>query len=216
MASNTLTTQMVKRLPLYVNYLKALSKDQSVHISATAIAHDLHLNDVQVRKDLARVSGNGRPKIGYRIDELIRDLEHCLGYDNVESAVLIGAGSLARALLAYEGFVAYGVDIVAAFAIEENHATKENFVTKYDSDKRVLPLSKMQNFCSRMRIKIGIIAVDSKDAQKACDMLVDCGVLAIWNFGPVHLQVPGHVIVKDENLASSLAILSNHLVEKIK
>lgn len=210
MATKTLTTQMVKRLPLYLNYLKTLPKDRSANISATIIAHDLHLNDVQVRKDLARVSGNGRPKVGYFIKELIRELEHCLGYDNVESAILVGSGSLARALLAYECFVDYGVDVVAAFDTEENLSAAAS------GDKRILPLSKMPNFCSRMKIKIGIIAVDSKNAQKACDMLVECGVLAIWNFGSSHLQVPEHVMVKDENLASSLAILSNHLVERIR
>ena len=209
MASKILTTQMIKRLPLYLNYLKALPKDRSTNISATTIAHELHLNDVQVRKDLARVSGNGRPKVGYFISELIQELEHCLGYDNTFSAVIVGGGSLARALLAYEGFVDYGVDIVAAFD------TDENLIAHECGDKRILSLSKMPNFCSRMKIKIGIIAVDSMEAQKACDLLIECGVLAIWNFGSVHLQVPENVMVKNENLASSLAILSNHLVERI-
>ena len=40
-----------------------------------------------------------------------------------------------------------------------------------------------------------------------CDLLVSCGVRAIWNFAPVHLQVPDHVIVQSENLAVSLTAL---------
>jgi redox-sensing transcriptional repressor len=210
MDRKTLTTQMIRRLPLYLNYLKVLPKERSSNISATTIAHELHLNDVQVRKDLALVSGNGRPKIGYFVNELIQELEHCLGYDNVESAVLVGDGSLGRALLAYEGFVEYGVEIVAAFASDESIADTSCY------DKRILPMNKLPYFCTRMKIKIGIIAVDSLDAQKACNMLVECGVMAIWNFVPVHLKVPEHVMVKDENLASSLAILSNHLALRIR
>ena len=33
------------------------------------------------------------------------------------------------------------------------------------------------------------------------------GVSAIWNFAPVHLQVPDHVVVQSENLAISLTAL---------
>jgi redox-sensing transcriptional repressor len=46
-------------------------------------------------------------------------------------------------------------------------------------------------------------------------MLVDCGIEAIWNFTSVHLQVSEQVLVKNENLASSLAILSNHLAKQL-
>ncbi len=209
MEAKTLTTQMIKRLPLYLCFLKSLPKERAANISATTIAHELRLNDVQVRKDLAQVSGGGRPKVGYVLQELIRDLEHCLGYDNVQSAVLIGTGSFGQALLAYEGFLDYGMDIIAAFDEEENLQNTDNHMNK------ILPLSKLPGVCSRMKIKIGIIAVDSRMAQKACDMLVDCGIKAIWNFSSVHLQVSEQILVKNENLASSLAILSNHLAQKL-
>jgi redox-sensing transcriptional repressor len=173
------------------------------------IAEVLRLNDVQVRKDLALVSDGGRPKIGYILEDLISDIEHCLGYDNVDSAVLIGAGNLGRALLAYEGFSVYGLDIVAAFDIDES------IFGSTISGKQVLPVDKVNSLCTRMKIKIGIITVGAEEAQKVCDLLVESGVLAIWNFAPIHLKVPGHVLVQNENMASSLAILSNHLVEKL-
>ena len=34
---------------------------------------------------------------------------------------------------------------------------------------------------------------------------------AIWNFAPVHLDVPEHILVQNENMATSLAVLSVHL-----
>jgi redox-sensing transcriptional repressor len=209
MEAKTLTTQMIKRMPLYLSFLKSLPKERAANISATTIAHELRLNDVQVRKDLAQVSGGGRPKVGYVLQELIRDLEHCLGYDNVQSAVLIGAGSFGQALLAYEGFLDYGMDIIAAFDEEEHLRNIDNYKNK------ILPLCKLPGVCSRMKIKIGIITVDAQMAQKTCDMLVDCGIKAIWNFTSVHLQVSEQVLVKNENLASSLAILSNHLAKQL-
>jgi len=209
MAARAITTQQLQRLPLYLNYLKSLPKAGNTNISATTIAHELRLNDVQVRKDLAQISGNGRPKIGYIISELINDLEHCLGYDNAENAVLVGAGNLGQALYTFEGFADYGLTIVAAFDADEE------ILGTVAGGKRILPLEKLSNVCSRMKIKIGIITVSSKDAQSICDLLIANGVRAIWNFAPVHLRVPDYVIVKNENLASSLAILSNHLIEKM-
>lgn len=94
------------RLPLYLQYLKSLPKVEGATISATAIAKGLSLGDVQVRKDLAVVSGAGKPKIGYMQETLIADLERHLGYERLTSAVLVGAGKLGRALLDYEGFEA--------------------------------------------------------------------------------------------------------------
>ena len=53
-------------------------------------------------------------------------------------------------------------------------------------------------------------------AQAVCDRLVESGVLAIWNFAPVHLTVPAHILVQNENMAASLAVLSNHLRERLE
>ena len=61
--------------------------------------------------------------------------------------------------------------------------------------------------CRLLEIPIGIITVGGDDAQKVCDTLVKAGVSAIWNFAPVHLKVPSHVVLQNENMASSLAVL---------
>ena len=60
---------------------------------------------------------------------------------------------------------------------------------------------------------IGIITVPPQHAQKICDRLVNAGIKAIWNFANVVLEVPDDIIVQNENMASSLAILSNKLKE---
>ena len=52
------------RLPQYLAFLRQLPPNAFPHISATAIAHHLCLGDVQVRKDLASVSGAGKPRLG--------------------------------------------------------------------------------------------------------------------------------------------------------
>lgn len=191
------------RLPLYLQYLKSLPKVKGATISATAIAKGLSLGDVQVRKDLAVVSGAGKPKIGYMQETLIADLERHLGYERLTSAVLVGAGKLGRALLDYEGFEAFGVKIVAGFDRDES--------ALQNGSKEILPMVELEAFCRSHGIKLGIITVGQASAQEVCDSLVASGVKAIWNFAPVTLKVPDGVLLKQENLALSLAYLNNQI-----
>ena len=45
--------------------------------------------------------------------------------------------------------------------------------------------------------------------------MVENGIVAILNFAPVHLKVPEGVLLQNENIAASLAGLSNRLLERI-
>lgn len=205
--NGTISKQALRRLPFYLDYLKKKQADGVRNISATTVANDLKLNEVQVRKDLAAVSlTGGKPKTGYVAEELIRDLESFLGYDNTKEAVIAGAGKLGQALLAYKEFERYGLDIVAAFDTDESII----------DGKCILPAEKMPDLCSRLKIHIGIICVPPEYAQQVCDEMVACGILAIWNFTSVHLSVPSGVLVQYENLAASLAVLSQNLEFEIR
>ena len=79
-----------------------------------------------------------------------------------------------------------------------------------------MPMEKLKNFVRRVNVHIGIITVPYQDAQKVCDELVDAGIKAIWNFAPTHIYVPEGVVLKDEDMASSLAILSSQLKDLYK
>lgn len=190
------------RLPQYLEYLRSLPEIRRT-ISATAIAKALSLGDVQVRKDLASVCGAGKPKIGYETDKLITDIESHLGYARLTNAVLVGAGKLGRALLDYDGFEDFGVKIVAGFDCNETVLTK--------GTKDILPIRDIEVYCREHDVKLGIITVGQGSAQDVCDKLVESGIKAIWNFAPVTLKVPNGVLLKQENLALSLAYLNNQI-----
>jgi redox-sensing transcriptional repressor len=167
------------------------------------------VHEVQVRKDLALASDRGRPKIGYITSELISDLEHFLGYDNYTDAVLVGVGNLGRAFLSFENFESYGVKIVAAFD------SNPELIGKTIEKVKVLDTVKIANICERMALHVGIITVPSYCAQEICNRLIDGGVRAIWNFAPINLNVPKNVIVKNEDMAASLAVLTRQLTDSI-
>jgi len=201
-----LSRQALRRLPVYMSYLKSLDANENEYVSSAAVAKALDLNDVQVRKDLAAVcKSSGIPKKGFVVRDLINGISDFLGYENSNVAVLIGAGKLGMALMSYKGFDNYGINIVAAFDSRSEVVDNENI---YD-------ISRLKEICSLYKVKIGIITVPDTSAQVVCDALVESGIMAIWNFAPIHLKAPDEILVQNENMASSLALLSNHLREKM-
>lgn len=209
MEEKKVSKSVLKRLPGYLAYLKSLPEDAPENISATALAAALGMGEVQVRKDLALVSDGGRPKVGYRRDSLADDIEKFLGYNNATDAVLIGAGKLGQALMGYSGFEEYGLNILAAFDLKPTASATED-------GKPIFPMSEIDRFCRVNKVLLGIITVPAASAQQAADSLIRVGVKAIWNFAPAHLDVPQGILVQNENMATSLAVLSVHLQAQMK
>lgn len=203
METPIVSKKLLKRLPVYLHYIKTLP-EHTKNISATRMAKDLGLGDVLVRKDLAKVSKGGRRKLGYVREDLIVDIEKFLDFNSTTDAIVIGAGKLGQALLDYCGFEASGLHIVAGFDL---HTSK-----KYtNGGKPIYPITKLAQFCEDNQVAIAIITVPAESAQNVCDELVDCGIRAIWNFAPVHLNVPERIVVQSENLAVSLTTLRMQL-----
>ena len=207
MENRTCSLQTLRRLPYYLYYLRNYDEE---YVSATTIARDFRLNEVQVRKDLAIVSKTGgSPRKGFNATELIRDLEDFLGYNNMNDAVIIGVGHLGKALINYSGFKDYGINIVMGF----DRIIKTEMLI---GNTAVFPMKRMKNLVQRLQIKLGIITVNQESAQPVCDQMIDAGIKAIWNFSPYMLKVPEDVLVQNENMAMSLAILSKHLNQEIE
>ncbi len=209
MEGKKISKSVLKRLPAYLNYLKGMPESAPPNISATALANALGMGEVQVRKDLAMVSDGGRPKVGYLRASLVDDIEQFLGYDNTTDAVLIGPGKLGRALLAYNGFSDYGLNILAAFDARPK-------ADKTEDGTPIYPISKLASFCRSHKVLMAIITVPAAAAQEVADQLIEGGIKAIWNFAPAHLDVPNGILVQYENMATSLAVLSVHLQAQIK
>ena len=207
MDKGSISTQTIRRLPVYLDHLRTVT---SPRISATAIAQALELNEIQVRKDFAAVASMpGKPKAGFLVRDLINGMETSLGFRNTKDAVLVGAGSLGSALMNYRGFQQYGLHIIAAF---DNNPER---IGREIAGKTVLSSDMLVSMCQRLHVQIGIITVPDRYAQHVCDRLVEGGVKALWNFTSVQLTIPDGVLVQNENMAASLAILSRHLDETL-
>jgi redox-sensing transcriptional repressor len=196
----------LSRMPIYYCYLQERMQEGKKFVSSSAMAESLGLNGVQVRKDLAGVSSTpGRSKVGFPAQQLLEDMKRFLGYDSLEEAILVGAGGLGKTLLQYPGFKNYGLDIVAGFD------TDESLWDRRFGGKPIYSVSKMESVVKSHEVRIGIITVPGPQAQGVADAMVACGIKAIWNFAPVHVDVGRGVVIKNENLAASLAVLAMKL-----
>jgi len=199
----------LRRLPLYYRLLKQLRETGRAGVSCTVIGKELKLDATQVRKDIEMTGTVGRPKVGYDINELLCAIERFLGWDTTTEAFLVGAGSLGEALLGYAGFVECGLNIVAAFDVDPNKCNR------VIHGKHVRHIDKLPGLMRRMRVRFGIVTVPAAEAQHAAELLVEGGVLAIWNFAPAKIKVPERVIVTNEDLYCSLAVLSQKMTRKL-
>lgn len=198
----------LQRLPQYLIMLKSESQLGHGAVTADEISEVVKVSPSQVRHDLSACGANRAPGESYDIKELTGLIEHALGYDDISNAVIVGAGQLGRALLSYNNYSEYGVDVIAAFDADESLVGREI------GGRPILSIRRMTTLCRRMKVHIGIITVPALHAQEVCDKLVEGGIEAIWNFAPVHLKVPENVIVKNEIIAVSLGELSRQLQEQ--
>ena len=194
-----ITKATLRRLPLYLQYIRSSVREERT--SASAIARGLGLGEVLVRKDLSLVCEAGRPKLGYQTETLSSALEEILGVHQYVPAVIVGAGRLGSALMGYDGFAEYGLEIAAAFDCDPQ---KEG--TTYGG-KTVYRMDQLADYCREHNIRIGVLTVPAQAAQEVCNEMIQSGITAIWNFAPRALDVPEHVTVQQENLALSLAHL---------
>ncbi len=193
----------LKRLPQYLRILKDMKDANILNIASTTIAEELKLNSIQVRKDLALVSKtDGKPGTGFEVGELINDIEEFLDLNNTRDIIIVGAGRLGQALMNYKEFE-NDIGVVIAFDKDKRKCNNEN----------IFYIDKMENLVKRMNIHVGIITVPKEEAQNVCDMMIKSGIKIIWNFAPINLKVPINIVIKNEDLSASLAVLlrSNRL-----
>jgi redox-sensing transcriptional repressor len=192
----------VRRLSLYLRQLEAFQRKDRRTISSKQLGESLGLTDAQVRKDLAYFGQFGHPGIGYRVDDLIAQVRRILGTDKTWNVLLVGAGNLGRALVAYRGFKNKGFNLVAVF---DNDPAK---IGKRIGTFVIQPLSELEVTISSHAIKFAIMTVPAEVAQDVADDLVAAGIRGLLNFAPVSLQLPPQVALNAVDLAVSLEQLS--------
>ena len=202
MLQNATKKSIYKRLPIYLDYCKTIleTEPQTKYISSTRIAEELFLGEVQVRKDLSKACGSGRPKIGYSLKYLIQSIEEYLKCKDIRKAVIIGVGKLGSAILGFDELKKYGLDVIAGFDTNAENINYNKPVYTYSQEN-------IKTYIEENKVDVVIMCVPKKVAQDVCYFIVSLGIKIIWIFTPTRLKVPSDVIVQNENLAYSVSIM---------
>ena len=204
--NNSFPLPTIRRYPIYLRAIKSMIAAGELHISSAVLAERLGLDPVLTRKDLAMAGVPGKPRRGYPSRELCEAINRSLGWDSATDAVLIGTGSLGRALLGYSGFEEQNLSIVAAF-----DSDPEKINLKCHGVK-IRPMEDLAQIIRKLQVKIGILTVPNAAAQDCADQLVAAGIKGIWNFSAIQLELPSGVLVQNVDLAQSLGVLSHTIV----
>lgn len=204
---SNISLNQIRRYPVYLKILRDLKKTGETHISSPVLAKMMNSSEEQVRKDLQVVSkDSGKPKVGRNIDGLINDIETFLGFNNDTDAILVGCGQFGTALLRYDGFKSYGLNIVAGF--DNNQSIIGNTI----KGKPVYSVDELEKQISELGVKIAILVTPASVAQEIADRLVDAGVIGILNFAPTVISSKNeNVVIEEIDIASGLALLSHKL-----
>lgn len=197
-----MNTPTIRRMPTYLHKLLKMQQEGRTSVSSTELAEYMNIELIVVRKDIALTGISGRRRVGYDVNELIRYIKNFLGWQEPISATLIGVGSLGSALLGYDDFAHYGLNIESVF---DSDPAK---IGRKIRNREVFDIDSIETRLGDAVPDITILCVSSASAQSVADRLVKMGVKYIWSFANVALQVPDDVIVQREVIAGGLAELS--------
>jgi redox-sensing transcriptional repressor len=185
-----------------------MHRAELANVRSQSIAEKLGLKDSQVRKDLSCLGTVGQRGVGYRVDELIDNIQHVLGTDRAWNVILVGVGNLGRALTGYKGFGEQGFRLVGAF----------------DSDPKkiglkvggliIQDLGSLVPFASDQAVDLAILAVPAIAAQSVLAVIEDANISGVLNFAPVAVRPSqsGRTIVQEVDLAIELQRLAFSVV----
>lgn len=200
-----LSDKVINRLTLYHSILTDYIEKNTEYISSPQIAELLHIDNTQVRKDIALLKYKGKCKVGYKAYDLKVLIEDTLKFKTLKNAFIIGAGNLGMALAKYDNFEAYGFNISALF---DNDPLKIGIKV---NNKEVFHLNELSVLASKYNVKIAILTVPRTYAQEVTDFLIQSGIEYIWNFTPAVLNVADNIQVWNENLIGNfLQFTVNH------
>ena len=198
----------VRRLALYLRYLEQSEGQGLATISSQELAKRGGTTSAQVRKDLSFFGSFGKRGLGYSVAELSTKIRDILGLQRNYRVVLVGAGKIGGALVAYQGFRQRGFNVAAIYDRDPKKiGARWNGLVVRD-------IRHLEADLKKEPIDIAIVSTPAEAAQDVVDRLVKTGVKAILNFAPAQLNVPADVTLKSVNMALELETLSYALANR--
>lgn len=178
---------VIERLSVYLNCLMQLRSQGADTCSSETLGSYAQINPAQIRRDFTYFGTFGKKGVGYRIEELITEIQHILHSDEPHRIVLVGAGNLGSAIASYDGLPKHGFHLAAIFDSDKSK------VGSHVGHLEVFDVKNMPDVIRNAGIHIGVIAVPPHASQGVADLMVEGGVKVILNYTPVMISVPDGV-----------------------
>ena len=198
MEKKGISQAVIQRLPRYYRYLEDLMDQGIERISSNELSRRMNLTASQIRQDLNNFGGFGQQGYGYNIRNLHDEIAKILNIDREHDMIIVGAGHLGQALANYTNFRKRGFHIRGIFDRDPNVIGKMVGTVEVMAMEQLLPTVRENN------IRIAAICIPKGPAVRVVEQLIDNGVVAIWNFAHVDLDVPKHVVIENVHLSESL------------
>ena len=185
------------RLSRYKNAAYRLKAMNFVRIFSDNLADAAGVTAAQVRKDFSLFGITGNRRGGYKVDELIMQLNKVLGKDQVREFILVGAGNIGRALMRYPGFEKSGLRIIGAFDIDPGKYAEDGPIP-------VMAMDKIHDFVKEKKVRFGIIAVPDYAAPQVLELMKKAGIKGVLSFAPICLKETPDCVISNINLVTEL------------
>lgn len=205
MEERQISKAVIKRLPRYYRYLGEILDSGMERISSGELSSRMKVTASQIRQDLNHFGGFGQQGYGYNVKYLHEEIGKILGLDEKHNMIVIGGGNMGQALSKYAAFERNGFNIKGIFDINPE------LIGKTIGKVTIYPISGLQEFIKNENIEIAALTLPKAAAPEMADLLVACGIKAIWNFAHTDLVVPKDVVVENVHLFDSLMRLSYNL-----
>ena len=205
MEERQISKAVIKRLPRYYRYLGEILDSGMERISSGELSSRMKVTASQIRQDLNHFGGFGQQGYGYNVKYLHDEIGKILGIDQSHNMIVVGGGNMGQALSNYSAFERNGFLIKGIFDINPELIGKEI------RDIKIHPTSELADFVKKENIEIAALTLPTSAASEMANVLVSCGIKAIWNFAHTDLVVPKDVVVENVHLFDSLLRLSYNL-----
>lgn len=193
----------VLRMELYLEVLEQVQAEGHKNVTSSEIGESIGVSPEKVRQDLFQLGTEGKPKVGYDVDQLAHQIRSVFDLDVMKKACLVGLGNLGRALAGSTIWNPSGFTLDAIFDRDTSVIGTEARGIRVRSIAEIFGVVKAEG------IVAGVIAVPASVAQETADHMVQAGIKAIWNFAPIKLHVPEGIAVENQSLAWGLITLSH-------
>lgn len=205
MEGQQISKAVIKRLPRYYRYLGEILDSGMERISSRELSSRMKVTASQIRQDLNHFGGFGQQGYGYNVKYLHDEIGKILGIDHSHNMIVVGGGNMGQALSNYTSFERNGFLIKGIFDVNPDLIGKKiRNIPIYSTDS-------LQDFIKNENIEIAALTLPTAAASEMADILVSCGIKAIWNFTHMDLNLPKDVVVENVHLFDSLMRLSYNL-----